>query len=57
MREKGVLIMTYEQKVQLSKIYNTLRLIDTKGDSTILMGECLKELKALMLQLNETEEE
>lgn len=49
--------MTYEQMVKLSQIYNTLRLINTKGDDTLYMAECLKELKNLMIEINENGEE
>lgn len=29
----------------LTKLYNTLMLIQTSGDNTILMGDCLKALR------------
>ncbi len=29
----------------LKVLYNTLSLVSTKGEDTILMGECLKQLK------------
>ena len=29
----------------LKVLYNTLSLVTTKGEDTILMGECLKQLK------------
>lgn len=33
----------------LSQIYNTLFAINTKGDDTIAMAECLKTLKSFIL--------
>lgn len=29
----------------LNVLYNTLSLINTKGEDTIIMGECLKQLR------------
>lgn len=35
-----------EQDINFLKVlYNTLSLVSTKGEDTILMGECLKQLK------------
>lgn len=34
--------MTYEKLESLSRIYNTLLLINTKGEDTLTMAECLK---------------
>ena len=31
-----------EQLIQLSRIYNTLLTIETKGENTIVMGDCLR---------------
>ena len=31
-----------EQLIQLSRIYNTLLTIETRGDNTIAMGDCLR---------------
>lgn len=57
--------MTYENVEILSRIYNTLLLINTKGEDTIIMAECLNALKSLVLvekkkldsQNNEVKEE
>lgn len=57
--------MTYENVEILSRIYNTLLLINTKGEDTIVMAECLNALKSLVLvekkkldsQNNEVKEE
>ena len=43
--------MTLEQANQLIYIYNTLLQINTKGEDTINMAECLRALKALLPQL------
>lgn len=35
-----------EQDINFLKVlYNTLSLVSTKGEDTILMGECLKQLR------------
>lgn len=40
--------MNQEQINQLSKIYNTLCLIETKGENTIIMGNCLAALQSFI---------
>ena len=41
--------MTYEKLETLSCIYNTLLLINTKGEDTMVMGDCLRALKSFIL--------
>lgn len=41
--------MTYENLETLSRIYNTLLLINTKGEDTITMAECLVALRNFVL--------
>lgn len=41
--------MTYEKLEILSRIYNTLLLINTKGEDTMVMGDCLRALKSFIL--------
>ena len=41
--------MTYENLEALSRIYNTLLLINTKGEDTITMAECLLTLRNFVL--------
>ena len=41
--------MTYEKLDVMSRIYNTLLLINTKGEDTIVMGDCLRALKSFIL--------
>lgn len=36
--------MNYEKLETLSRLYNTLLLINTKGEDTILMSDCLRGL-------------
>ena len=36
--------MEYENIESLSRLYNTLLLINTKGEDTIRMGDCLRSL-------------
>ena len=37
--------MTYEKLETLSRIYNTLLLINTKGEDTLIMADCLNALR------------
>lgn len=41
----------------LKVLYNTLSLITTKGEDTILMGECLKQLRDFTNRLVNLQEE
>ena len=36
--------MTYEKLEILSRIYNTLLLVNTKGEDTLTMADCLRAL-------------
>ena len=40
--------MTYDKLEQLFRIYNTLLLINTKGEDTMAMGDCLKAMKSFI---------
>lgn len=39
---------------QLVKIYNTLLLVSTKGEDTIIMGQCLDAFHQVLTQLQKT---
>ena len=51
--------MTQEQFTQLERIYNTLKLISTKGDDTLVMADVLRAMEALAqtIQIIEPEAE
>lgn len=58
--------MNYNDLELLTRIYNTLLLVNTKGEDTMIMGECLKSLQNFVLtkkqeltttQTTKTEEE
>lgn len=36
---------------QLAKIYNTLTLISTKGEDTIIMGQCLSAMHDVLVEI------
>ena len=40
--------MTKEQLTLLSQIYNTLLLVETKGENTMIMAECIKALQGVI---------
>ena len=40
--------MTKEQLTLLSQIYNTLLLVETKGENTMIMAECIKALQCVI---------
>lgn len=42
--------MTQEQLIQLSKIYNTLLSVNTHGEDTFVMADCMR---ALLQVINE----
>lgn len=39
----------------LANIYNALLLVNTKGEDTIIMGDCLKALRNIIGKLSEEE--
>ena len=41
--------MTYEKLETLSRIYNTLLLINTKGEDTIVMADCLNVMRSFVM--------
>ena len=41
--------MTYEKLETLSRIYNTLLLINTKGEDTIVMADCLNAMRSFVM--------
>ena len=41
--------MNYNDLELLTRIYNTLLLVNTKGEDTIIMGECLRALQNFVL--------
>ena len=45
--------MNYNDLELLTRLYNTLLLINTKGEDTILMGDCLKALQNFVLTKKE----
>ena len=42
--------MKQEDLILLTQIYNTLCLVNTSGEDTIVMGDCLKAFKQFLLQ-------
>ena len=42
--------MNNEKLEILSRIYNTLLLINTKGEDTLIMADCLKALQSFLLK-------
>lgn len=49
--------MNKEQFENLSRIYNTLLLVNTKGEDTLTMADCLKALCNFILTNQPKEEE
>ncbi len=41
--------MNYNDLELLTRLYNTMLLVNTKGEDTILMGDCLKALQTFVL--------
>ena len=45
------MIILQEQLIQLSRIYNTLLTIETKGENTLTMAECIRALQQLIQEI------
>jgi hypothetical protein len=48
--------MTQEIMEQLMKIYNTLLLVSTKGEDTVIMGQCLAAMRQVLTDLTQNAE-
>lgn len=48
--------MNYNDLELLTRLYNTLLLVNTKGEDTMLMGDCLKVLQTFLLTKNKENE-
>lgn len=38
---------------QLVKIYNTIMMVSTKGEDTVIMGQCLAAMRDLLSQIQQ----
>ncbi len=45
--------MTQELLEQLVKTYNTLLLVSTKGEDTIIMGQCLTSMRNILMEIQQ----
>ena len=45
------MVITKEQVEQLSRIYNTLLEISTKGEDTLVMADCLRAFQQVVNQV------
>ena len=45
--------ITKEQLTQLSRIYNTLLQVNTHGEDTMIMGDCLRALQRIILAIDD----
>ena len=45
--------ITKEQIEQLTRIYNTMLGIGTKGEDTLIMADCLRALEQVIVQINQ----
>lgn len=44
--------ITKEQLEQLTRIYNGLKSVNTKGEDTLMMADCLRALEQLIVLIN-----
>lgn len=49
--------MTQEQMNQFIRIYNTLCTVATRGEDTIVMGECLRAIQTLAQEIQIVEDD
>ena len=45
--------ITQEQLEQLTRIYNTMLEISTKGESTLVMADCLRALEQTVINIKQ----
>lgn len=46
--------MTQELLEQLVKTYNTLLLVSTKGEDTMIMGQCLTSMRNILMEIQQS---
>lgn len=46
--------MTQELLEQLIKTYNTLLLVSTKGEDTMIMGQCLTSMRNILMEIQQS---
>lgn len=46
--------ITREQLEQLTRIYNTMLQIGTKGEDTLVMADCLRALEQVVVQIQQS---
>lgn len=44
-------------KDKLTAIFNTLKMVETKGDSTLIMADCLRELADIINSIPDEQEQ
>lgn len=49
--------ITKEQLEQLTRIYNTMLGIGTKGEDTLVMADCLRALEQVIVLINKQNEQ
>lgn len=49
--------MTINDLNYLSKIYNTLIMVKTSGEDTVIMGKCLESFQDFLINASKKEEE
>ena len=45
--------ITQEQLIQLSRIYNTLLTVETKGENTLVMSDCIRALQTTIQEIQQ----
>ena len=49
--------MTTNELIQLSHIYNSFLSVKTSGQDTVIMGKCLENFQAFLMEASKQEEE
>ena len=49
--------ITKEQLEQLTRIYNTLLNVGTKGEDTLIMADCIRALEQVIVQINQASQQ
>jgi len=45
--------ITQEQLIQLSRIYNTLLTVETKGENSLIISDCIRALQQLIQEIQQ----
>jgi hypothetical protein len=57
MAQSNIIIRRRKMRDRLASIFNALQNVETKGQSTMILAECMRELFAIIQEMDKAEKE